>query len=76
MRVGPNGDGRAECLGAPENAPVEVEPLRIRVQLDGNAERDGLFQDDIDVDRLGVTGQQQPARRVSEDREMRIVERA
>jgi hypothetical protein len=55
-------------------APVEVEPVRVGVQLDGDPVGRRLFEHGVEVDRVRLARQQQAARGVGENREVRIVE--
>ena len=76
MCIRPDLDRDAELPGAREEAPVEIQPLRVRVELHGHAERACLLQHGIHVDGVRITRQQETPRRVAEDGEMRVVERA
>ena len=76
VRVGADLDRHAELFARRQVAPVEIEAVRIGVELDRDARLRGLLEHRVDVDAYGSRDEQQPSRRVTEDREPRIVERA
>ena len=75
MGVGADTHQRALLLCDAAGAPVDVEAMRIGVEFHRDTHGTGLLDDRGNVDRVRFTREQQTACRVSEDREMRIVER-
>src|SRR5438034_181631 len=73
-RMGVRADraGDAQLARPPHHAPIEVETMRIRVHLHRDAARGGFGEHLLQVDRVRLALQQQPASRMTEDREMGI----
>src|SRR5438067_12285962 len=74
MRVRPERDYRAPALGFDEMTPIEIEPVRIRIQLDGNAHVSRLLDHRVDVDRVRLTREKQTTSRMRQNGEKWIVE--
>ena len=55
--------------GAPQDAPVQVQPVRVGVDFDGHAARPRLGKDRFEVDGVRVAREEQAPRRVAEDGE-------
>ena len=62
-------------LRPPAVGGVEVEPVRVRVDFDHRARLGRRGDHGVEVDRVAVAGQQEPARRVAEHRHPRVSHR-
>jgi hypothetical protein len=76
VRVGADGDVNAQLPGAPGVGVVQVEPRRIRVDLDGLAVSFRGLEDLLQVDGIRRALADQPAGRVREDAHARMREGA
>lgn len=76
MRVGADLDRYAKLLRGAAETPVEVEAMRVGVQLDRHAHLRRLLEHGVHVYRVRLAREEEPARRVAEDGEVRIVHRA
>ena len=70
MGISADRDHHAVGSCVSEGTPVEIELMRIRVDLDGNAGRRGFQEHLFEVDRVRFARQQQPPSRVAKDREI------
>ena len=75
MRIGADLERAAERLRELTVSPIEIEPMRIGIDLQRHLFRRCLRDHRRQIDRVGLAAEQQPPRRVSEDRYVRIVER-
>jgi hypothetical protein len=48
--------------------PVEIEPVGIGVDLEGHASGSGLVDDSVQVDRIRIAREEQPAGWMTDDR--------
>ena len=72
MRVGIDAEHAAEfqCLAVP--APIELEPVRVAVDLDGHAVLRASLEDGLDIDVITGAAQELPSRGVAEDCRVRV----
>src|SRR3982751_4610912 len=73
VRVGSDFYSYAQLLRLPAVAPVQVQAVRISVELHGYADGCRLLEDCLDVERVGLSREKQSARWVSENSQMRII---
>src|SRR5206468_493377 len=76
VRVRPESDCSAATLCGDEMPPVEIEPMRVGIQLDGDALLGGLLDHSLDVESIRFARQEQTAGGMRENREKRLVERS
>ena len=76
MGIGPDGCLRASLLQGREHAPVEVEPVWISVDLECHVALGGPAHHGIHVERVGIAREQQSPRRMPENGEPWVVQRA
>ena len=53
MRIGPDGDRHSERFGTPQVTPIEIEPVRIGVELDRGAHFARTLQHRVEVEIVG-----------------------
>ena len=75
MRVRSDLDRNAQLLCLPAVAPVEIEPMRIGVELNGDPEVCRFLQNRLHIDRVRLARQEQSTGWMREDRKMGIVQR-
>ena len=74
MRVRVDDEASAGLLGHLGVHVVEIEPLRLGVDLEQNTRVGGGAGDPGHVDRIGIAAPQQPSRRVGEDAHVRMAQ--
>src|SRR5262245_17179311 len=74
MCVGSDLDGYPQRLGSTEMAPIQIEPVRIGVELDCRADLSCFLEDRVEIHVVRWSREQQASGRMSEDGQVWIVE--